>query len=158
MPRLSATALAALACAYACEAAEKVSALKLASGTEADLGSKEALAAAEAVHCDVLSVITLYTLICYVRNPEITNKEKSKVERRQLQDIYMSASAPDSTVKVLPEIMQEAAAILADDLPAQLEAEDPTPKQQPQKRAAAKTGARAANKAKKDCDDAKPTD
>ena len=68
----------------------------------------------------------------------------------------MSASAPDSTVKVLPEIMQEAAAILADDLPAQPEAEYPTPKKQPQKRAAAKTGARAAKKAKSD--NAKPTD
>ena len=82
--------------------------------------------------------------------------ETRKVERKQLQDIYMSAIAPDSTVKVLPEIMQEAAAILAGDLPAQLEAQDPTPKKQPQKRAAAKTGARAAKQAK--IDNAKPTD
>eukprot|EP00974_Lingulodinium_polyedra_P046200 4427312-Lingulodinium_polyedra.AAC.1 len=70
----------------------------------------------------------------------------------------MSASAPDSTVKVLPEIMNEAAAILADDLPAQLEAEEPTPKKQPQKRAAAKTGGRFAKSAKKDGNDAKPAD
>ena len=156
MPRLTATALAAFACAYAYEAADKVTALKLASGTESDLGFKKATAEAKAVSCDVLSIITIFTLICYVRNPEITNKEKSKLERRQLQDIYMSAIAPDSTVKVLPEIMQEAAAILGDDLPAQLEAEDPTPKKQPQKRAAAKTGARAAKQAK--IDNAKPTD
>ena len=93
-----------------------------------------------------------------MRNPEITNKEKSKLERRQLQDIYMSAIAPDSTVKVMPEIMQEAAAILADDLPAQLEADDPRPrpKQRSQKRAAAKAGALSAKQAK--IDNANPTD
>ena len=53
MPRLSATALAAFACAYACEAADKVSALKLASDTESDLGVKKATAEAKAVCCDV---------------------------------------------------------------------------------------------------------
>ena len=66
MPRLSATALAAFACAYACEAADKVSALKLASGTESDLGFKEATAEAKAVCCDVLSIITIFhvDLLC----------------------------------------------------------------------------------------------
>ena len=81
-----------------------------------------------------------------MRNPENTNTEKSKLERRQLQDIYMSAMAPSATVKVLPEIMQEAEKILTDDIPAQLEADDPTPKKRSQKRAAAKTGARAAKR------------
>ena len=64
MPRLSATALAAFACAYACEAADKVSALKLASGTESDLGFKEAMDEAQDVGCNVLRIITMYTLIC----------------------------------------------------------------------------------------------
>ena len=156
MPGLSATALAAFACAYACEAADKVKALKTASGTESDLGFEKATAEAQDVCCDVLSIITIFTLICYVRNPEITNKEKSKLERRQLQDIYMSAMAPDAVVKVLPEIMQEAEQILADDLPAQLEADDPTPKKRSQKRAAAKTGALSAKQAK--IANANPTD
>ena len=156
MPRLSATALAAFACAYACKAADKVKGLKLASGTESDLGFKQATAEAQAVCCDVLSIITICTLISYVRNPEITNKEKSKLERRQLKDIYMSAIAPDSEVKVLPQIMQEAEAILADDLPAQLEAPVATPNKRSCQRAAARMGAQSAKQAK--IDNAKRTD